>query len=272
MPDEALTPARLFNVEGLTAVVTGGASGIGIAYAEAMADNGAQVVLLDRDRDALDRAGAQLSARGARVDTQAVDVTDHAALDRALADTALRSGRLDVVFANAGITAGPGFLTVDGKRDAAGAIENIPFDLWQRVIATNLSAVFATLRAAVPHMKRQNGGCLIATTSVAGLRPSAVVGTPYMIAKAACAHLVRQAALELARFGIRVNAIAPGPFLTPITSPGLRAIWERALPVRRVATTDEIQGLALFLASPASAFVTGQQFLVDGGALLGRAD
>jgi NAD(P)-dependent dehydrogenase (short-subunit alcohol dehydrogenase family) len=68
---------------------------------------------------------------------------------------------------------------------------------------------------------------------------------------------VRQAALELARFGIRVNAIAPGPFLTPITSSGLRAIWERALPVGRVATTDEIQGLALFLASPASAFVTG---------------
>ncbi len=173
--------------------------GIGIAYAEAMADNGAQVVLLDRDRDALDRAGAQLSARGARVDTQAVDVTDHAALDRALADTALRSGRLDVVFANAGITAGPGFLTVDGKRDPAGAIENIPFDLWQRVIATNLSAVFATLpRRALP-LKRQNGGCLIATTSVAGLRPSAVVGTPYMIAKAACAHLVRQAALESRR-------------------------------------------------------------------------
>ena len=74
-----------------------------------------------------------------------------------------------------------------------------------------------------------------------------MVGTPYMVAKAGAAHLVRQAALELARYGIRVNAIAPGPFLTRITSPGLHAIWDKALPVGRVATTDEIKGLALFL-------------------------
>ena len=152
------------------------------------------------------------------------------------------------MFANAGITAGPGFLTVEGKRDPAGAIENIPFELWQRVIATNLSAVFATLRSAVPHMKRQNGGALIATTSVAGLRPSSVVGTPYMIAKAACAHLVRQAALELARFGIRVNAIAPGPFLRRSRRPACAPSGSApASPSRRHARRDP--GLALFLAS-----------------------
>jgi len=132
--------------------------------------------------------------------------------------------------------------------------------------------VFATIRASVPHMKRHGSGSIIATTSIAGLRPSAVVGTPYMVAKAAAAHLVRQAALELAGFGIRVNAIAPGPFLTPITSPGLKSIWEKALPMRRVATTQEIKGLALFLASPASGYVTGAQFVIDGGSLLGRAD
>jgi NAD(P)-dependent dehydrogenase (short-subunit alcohol dehydrogenase family) len=121
-------------------------------------------------------------------------------------------------------------------------------------------------------MKAHNAGSIIATASIAGLRPSAVVGTPYIITKAAVLHLVRQAALELAGYGIRVNAIAPGPFLTRITSPGLRSIWERALPVKRVATTDDIKGLALFLASPASAYVTGAQFTIDGGSLLGRAD
>jgi NAD(P)-dependent dehydrogenase (short-subunit alcohol dehydrogenase family) len=269
---QALSPAALFDVRGATAVVTGGAAGLGYAYAEAMADNGADVTLFDRDAEALARASAELSSRGGSVSACTVDVTDPAALNDAVGAVARRTGRLDVVFANAGITAGPGFLSVEGQRDPEGAIENISAALWEQVLATNLTGVFATMRAAVPQMKQQNAGCIIVTTSVAGLRPSAVVGTPYMVTKAACAHLVRQAALELARFGIRVNAIAPGPFQTRITSPGLAAIWARALPLRRVATTDEIQGLALFLASPASAFVTGQQFLIDGGALLGRAD
>jgi NAD(P)-dependent dehydrogenase (short-subunit alcohol dehydrogenase family) len=267
-----MKPKTLFNVEGLTAVVTGGATGIGFAYAEAMADNGAHVTLLDVDADALDRAVAALAARGATARAVVVDVTDSAALENAIAGTAAESGRLDVVFANAGITAGPGFLNVDGERDPASAIENVPAESWDRVVATNLTSVFATIRSSVPHMKARRCGRIIVTTSIAGLRPSAVVGIPYMIAKAAASHLVRQAALELAAFDVCVNAIAPGPFLTRITSPGLRAIWEKALPVRRVATTDELQGLALFLASPASAYVTGSLFVIDGGSLLGRAD
>jgi NAD(P)-dependent dehydrogenase (short-subunit alcohol dehydrogenase family) len=93
-----------------------------------------------------------------------------------------------------------------------------------------------------------------------------------MIAKAAAAHLVRQAALELASYGIRVNAIAPGPFATRITSPELTALWSRALPLRRIASTDEIQGLALYLASGASRYVTGSQLVIDGGSTLGRAE
>jgi NAD(P)-dependent dehydrogenase (short-subunit alcohol dehydrogenase family) len=259
---------RLFGVSGATAIVTGGAAGVGLAYAQVLAANGARVTLLDADGEALRRAVEALGpdARGV-----VLDVTDHAALQDAIADAAERAGGLDVVFANAGITAGPGFLDLDGQRDPAGAIENIPAALWERVIATNLTAVFATIRACVPPMKVR-GGRIVVTTSIAGVRPSAVVGTPYMVAKAAAAHLVRQAALELASFGIRVNSIAPGPFLTRITSPGLRAIWEKALPVRRLASVDEIKGLALFLASPASGFVTGAEFVVDGGSLLGRAD
>jgi NAD(P)-dependent dehydrogenase (short-subunit alcohol dehydrogenase family) len=264
--------SALFNVEGLAAVVTGGAAGIGFAYAQVMAANGARVTIIDADAGALDRAVDALSAIGPRASGVAIDVTDHAALDKAIAGAAAACGRLDVVFANAGITAGPGFLTTDGVRDPAGAIESIAPELWERVMATNLTAVFATIRAAVPHMRARGQGRIIVTTSIAGLRPSAVVGTPYMVAKAAAAHLVRQAALELAAYGIRVNSIAPGPFLTRITSPGLEAIWARALPVGRVASTEEIKGLALYLASPASGYVTGAQFVVDGGSLLGRAD
>ena len=270
---ERLQAKALFNVEGCTAVVTGGAAGIGLAYAEAMAANGANVTLIDADGAALDRAVAALVHRGLPATGVAADVTDNAAVHAAIADAVRRTGRLDAVFANAGITAGPGFLAAaGGARDPAGAIENIPDGLWQKVLDTNLTSVLTTIGACVPHMKAAGGGSIIVTTSIAGLRPSAVVGTPYMIAKAGAAHLVRQAALELARYGIRVNAIAPGPFATRITSPELTAIWSRALPVGRIASTDEIKGLALYLASQASGFVTGAQFVIDGGSLLGRAD
>jgi len=269
-PREAKTGA-LFDIEGASVVVTGGAAGIGLAYAEVMAANGARVTIIDADAGAIERAVEALSRLGPRARGSVADVTDRTALDGAMTAAATARGRLDVVFANAGIAAGPGFLTTEGARDPAGAIESIASELWERVIATNVGAVFATIRAAVPHMKAQGGGRIIVTTSIAGSRPSAVVGTPYMIAKAAAEHLVRQAALELGAYGIRVNAIAPGPFKTRITSPGLESIWARGLPVGRVASTDEIKGLALYLASPASGYVTGAQFVIDGGSLLGRA-
>jgi len=268
---EEMQAKALFNVAGLSSLVTGGASGIGYAFAEVMAANGAQVAIIDVDAEALERAVETLREGGGTVSGRVADVTDRAGLSAAIAEAAQQMGRLDVAFANAGITAGPGFLTTEGERDPQGAIENIPAELWSKVIATNLGGVFATIRACVAPMKAQGGGSIIATTSIAGLRPSAVVGTPYMVAKAGAAHLVRQAALELAKHSIRVNAIAPGPFATRITSPGLTAIWAKALPVGRVASTEEIKGLALFLASPASAYVTGAEFVIDGGSLLGRA-
>jgi NAD(P)-dependent dehydrogenase (short-subunit alcohol dehydrogenase family) len=269
---EEMQAKALFNVAGFSSLVTGGASGIGYALAEVMAANSAQVTIIDADAEALHRAVEALRATGANVTGRVADVTDRAGLREAVAGAAQDMGRLDVVFANAGITAGPGFLTTEGERDPQGAIENIPAELWEKVIATNLGGVFATIRASVAPMKAQAGGSIVVTTSIAGVRPAAVVGTPYMAAKAGAAHLVRQAALELAKHGIRVNAIAPGPFATRITSPGLTDIWTKALPVGRVASTDEIKGLALFLASPASAYVTGAEFVIDGGSLLGRAN
>jgi NAD(P)-dependent dehydrogenase (short-subunit alcohol dehydrogenase family) len=98
------------------------------------------------------------------------------------------------------------------------------------------------------------------------------VGTPYLVTKAAVAHLVRQVGVELARHNILVNAIAPGPFLTRITTPELQRAFERGSPLHRAARTEEIEGLALFFASDASSIVTGAQYVLDGGLLLGRAD
>jgi NAD(P)-dependent dehydrogenase (short-subunit alcohol dehydrogenase family) len=263
--------AELFDVRGLATVVTGGAGGIGRAYAEAMLDNGARVRLLDRAADRLDAALVDLRPRG-EVDGVAVDITDRAALRSAIDAVASELGRLDVVFANAGIDAGPGFLGLDGARDPEGSIENLPDALWDLVIATNLTSVLTTIQAAAPHMKRQGGGRIIVTASIGGLRPASIIGTPYGVSKAAVLHLVRQAALELARDNVLVNAILPGPFLTPLTTPALEAAFARGSPMHRLAATEEIQGLALFLASPAARYVTGTHMVIDGGAMLGRAD
>jgi NAD(P)-dependent dehydrogenase (short-subunit alcohol dehydrogenase family) len=121
-------------------------------------------------------------------------------------------------------------------------------------------------------MKRQNGGRIILTSSIASIRPGAIVGMPYQISKAGVSHLAKQSALELARYNILVNAILPGPFLTQLTTPDLKKRFEAGSPLHRVGRPEEIQGLALFLASPASSYITGTHIVIDGGALLGRAD
>jgi NAD(P)-dependent dehydrogenase (short-subunit alcohol dehydrogenase family) len=165
-----------------------------------------------------------------------------------------------------------------GERVPEGAFENVSDERWDQVMATNLSSIFSTIKACVPHMKKNaKGGRIIVTTSVAAIRGEAIVGMPYMPAKAGAAHLVRQAALELAKYNILVNAIAPGPFVTNIAGGHMRnpttvAAFARFVPLHRIASTDEIQGLALFLASPAATYVTGSQIVIDGGVLLGMAD
>lgn len=262
----------LFRVENLVCMVTGGANGLGGAIVEALADNGADVVLLDRDAEAMEASVSAGRRRGWKISALAADLTERADLRRRVANLAAEKGRLDVVFANAGITAGPGFLTPQLERDPAGAIENIPDEIWRRVLATNLSGVFATLQAAAGPMKAAKRGRMIVTSSVAAWKTSPMVGTPYVATKAGIAHLVRQAASELAAYNVLVNAILPGPFLTRITTPELEEGFKRASPSHRAAKLHEIQGLALFLASGASSFVTGAHYVVDGGTLLGRAD
>jgi NAD(P)-dependent dehydrogenase (short-subunit alcohol dehydrogenase family) len=269
--------AELFDVHGLVTIVTGAASGIGLAYSEVMADNGARVVMVDRDTAALTAAVEELKSAGAEVYAEPADVTDRAAVRAIFDRKAAELGSLDVVFANAGIDAGPGFLTVEGRRNPDGALENVTDDQWDKVIATNLSSVFTTIQCAARHMKARRSGRIIVTTSNAAIINESIVGTPYMPAKAAAAHLVRHAALELAKFNIRVNAIAPGAFITNIAGGRLRnaadrRAFEKRSPMKHIAATQEIMGLALFLASNASSYVTGAQIVIDGGCVLGTAD
>ena len=271
-----------FSVAGYGVIVTGGASGIGLAYAEVMAAHGARVTLLDVDPTRIANETARLQAEGLDVRGTVVDVTDHPGLDRAIDEAAEAYGRLDVAFANAGIDPGPGIRRAwAGNSRAAdveeGAIERYTDERWNRVIDINLNGVFATVRAAARHMRPRGSGSIIVTTSLAGRKVEPVIGSAYMAAKAGAAHFMRSVALELAGDGITVNAIAPGFFVTNIGgghahNPELQAALAKDIPMHRVGQPDDIKALALFLASPASDYITGQEIVIDGGWGLGIAD
>ena len=271
----------LFRVDGYAVIVTGGASGLGLGFVEALAENGARVTMLDASGARIAHESARLQRAGLDVHGEVIDVTDHPALDRAVDEAAARYGRLDVVFANAGIDSGPGFLGAwvgdERPRVPEGALENYSDERWNRVIDVNLNGVFATVRAAARHMKPRRSGRIIVTTSVAAFQCEPAIGSAYMAAKAGAVHFMHNVALELAGYNITVNAIAPGFFVTNIGGghakhPAVQQAVARTLPMRRVGFPEDIKGLALFLASPASAYITGQQISIDGGWTLGRAD
>ncbi len=273
--------AELFKVEGYGVIVTGGASGLGLGYAEALAENGARVTLLDVHPQRVAEEAQRLTRAGLDVRGEVVDVTDHATLDAAFDRAVDAYGRLDVVFANAGIDSGPGFVSgwvgAERPRVAEGALERYTDERWNRVIEINLNGIFATLRAAARHMKPRRSGRIVVTTSLAAIKCEGVIGAAYMAAKAGAAHLVENVALELAAYNITVNAIAPGFFITNIggghaKNPAVQATVAKHVPMHRVGFPEDIKGLALFLSSPASAYVTGQQIVIDGGWGLGEAD
>ncbi len=270
-----------FDVAGFGVVVTGGASGLGLAYGEVLAAHGARVTLIDLDADGVEAQAERLRAEGLDVRGAAADVTDHAALDRAIDDAAEAYGRLDVAFANAGIDSGAGFLGAwagnERPRVAEGALERYTDERWNRVIDVNLNGVFATTRAAARHMRPRRFGRIVVTTSLAATKVETAIGSAYMAAKAGARHFVRCVALELAGDGITVNAIAPGFFVTNIGgghahNPDTQAAMAKDIPMRRVGWPDDVKPLALYLASPASEYVTGQEIVIDGGWGLGPAD
>lgn len=270
---------NLYSVRGRSALVTGAASGLGLAIADALASCGARVTLLDLNGEAAEREASRLREAGFVARAAALDITDRLALDREFdSAAAAQGGGLDIVFANAGIDPGPGFasITERGTRVPEHQIENYSDERWHKVIGISLDATFYSIRAAARIMKPAGRGSIVVTTSISAVRPAPAIGMAYMAAKAGAAHLVRTSALELARYGVRVNAIAPGPFSTNISAEradatAFRAAQIAGVPLGRVASPEEVRGLALLLASDASGFITGEQVVIDGGASLGAA-
>jgi NAD(P)-dependent dehydrogenase (short-subunit alcohol dehydrogenase family) len=273
--------SELFNVTGYGAVVTGGASGIGLALTEALAGNGARVTMLDIHPQRIESETKRLRGAGLDVRGKVLDVTDHKALDAAVDEAAREYGRLDVVCANAGIDSGVGFvgswIGTERKRVPEGGLEHYTDERWNRVIDINLNGVFATARAAAKHMKPRKSGRIIITTSMAATHIEPAIGSAYMAAKAGAAHFMRAAALELAAYNITVNAIAPGFIVTNIGgghahNPDTQKAVGKVIPMHRVGLPEDLEGLALFLASPGSGYITGQEIIIDGGWGLGTAD
>jgi hypothetical protein len=167
---------ELFEVRGTVALVTGGGSGLGRAMAEVLAACGAQVVVADRDRHRLDALAQELAPVG-QVETSQVDVADRAAVDTLVDDVVARHGRIDVVFANAGIARGA------GPGDPSGQLDTFDLDDWTALVDVNLYGVLHTMRAAARHMKRQRAGSIVVTASTAGLRADPLVSYSYVVAK-----------------------------------------------------------------------------------------
>jgi len=262
---------RLFDVRGTRALVTGAAGGLGFAMAEVLADCGARVTLADVDADRLEASTQALGARGGAARSFVVDVSDEQRVQAMVEDAVEAEGGLDVVFANAGIASVPGFAVEGGQR-----IETVESTDWNRVLRVNLDGVLFTMKHAAAAMKRQGSGRIVVTSSNAGLRAEPEVCYGYVAAKAAIVNVVRQAALELAPHGVHVNAICPGPFkgtrigggVTENPTPELEHMWARTVPLGRMGNPEELKGLVLLLASPASSFMTGAAYLVDGGTMV----
>jgi len=271
-----MTVLGQFDIAGRSALVTGAASGLGLAFAETLAEAGARVTLTDVDAGGLEREANRLAGEGHDVRSDVLDISDREACERVFDAHASDWGGLDICFANAGIGMGPGFAAPDGGRVADGQVDTFDPELWDRSIAINLTGAYNTMRHAARLMKAAGrGGSIVATASNAGFMLEPIVPMPYHPAKAGVLHLVRALALELAAFRIRVNAIAPGPFVTNIgggwakNDPAVRKAFDATIPLGSMAETRQIKPLALLLASDASNYITGATMVIDGGVALG---
>jgi len=268
-PEDVLS--KLFDVRGTRVVVTGAAAGLGLAMAEVLAECGARVTLADIHEERLGAATAHLAERGCDVRAVATDVRDEGAIDALFDGVVAEQGGVDVVFANAGLASVPGF-RVDGGQTLA----TLERSDWDTVLDVNLNGVVHTMRSAARAMTKQGSGRIVVTSSNAGLRVEPLVCYGYAASKAAVIHVVRQAALELAPHGVLVNAICPGPFygtligggVTEHPSDEMKEMWRTLIPLGRMAHPDELKGLVVLLASPASSFMTGAAFVIDGGSLV----
>jgi gluconate 5-dehydrogenase len=247
----------LFSLHGKIVLVTGASRGLGRAMASAMASSGGHVVLNGRDRAALETAAAGLREAGASVETAAFDVTDEEAVTAAIAGIVARHGRLDVLVGNAGI------------QHRRPLLEFATAD-WRRVLDTNLTACFVLAREAARPMIAQGSGRIIVTASMMGPAIARPTVSAYIAAKGGLVALTKALAVELGPHGICCNAIAPGYFATEMNAALLadseftRFVGKRT-PLGRWGQSEEIGGVAVFLASAASSYVNGHTLFVDGG-------
>jgi NAD(P)-dependent dehydrogenase (short-subunit alcohol dehydrogenase family) len=271
MTDPTQVLGRLFDVRDRRIVITGAAAGLGFAMAEVLAECGARVTLADIHAERLEDATARLVDRGLDARGLVVDVRDEAAVEALFQDVAEAQGGVDVAFANAGLASVPGFRAKDGQ-----TLATLERSDWDTVLDVNLNGVVHTMRSAARVMVAQGSGRIIVTASNAGLRVEPLVCYGYAASKAAVIHLVRHAALDLAEHGVLVNAICPGPFYGTLIGGGvtenpteeMHEAWRTLIPLGRMAHPDELKGVIVLLASPASSFITGTALVVDGGSLV----
>jgi 2-deoxy-D-gluconate 3-dehydrogenase len=249
---------QLFDLTGRVAVVTGGNGGIGLGMAKGLASAGASVVVAARNKAKGDEALAALEALGARAAFHEVDVSDEASVASMVDAAAARWGRLDILVNNAG--------TSVRKRP-----EEITSEEWHRIIDTNLTSVFAASRAAFPHFKAQGGGKIINVGSMMSIFGSPIAAA-YAASKGGVVQFTKSLAAAWGEDNIQVNAVLPGWIETELTSPiwshelpGLHERISSRIPAGKWGTGDDHAGIAVFLASAASDYITGALIPVDGG-------
>src|SRR5262249_51174160 len=250
--------------DGKVGIVTGGGSGIGRATALGFAARGGSIVIADINQEKAAAVAREVTGSGGKALALVIDVTRPADLDRMIAETKARFGRIDMLHNNAF-----GMPAAQTSTQAAGRLADVEESVWSYMIDVGLTAVWRAMKRVVPIMRSQGGGAIVNTASISGLRADYGIAA-YNAAKAGVINLTRVAAIEYARDGIRTNCICPGAIDTPLLAPALQQPgfadrMREAIPMGRLGKPEEMANVVLFLASDLASFVTGAAFVADGG-------